>query len=553
MLIKFRLMPQRLIPLFILCLSSLGSAAQNPEKLIYHTIQTDKNGQLIPWYDADPGRSFDHVLHLVWNFWDTMRRDFNGLPYYMNHQVWNPHFNDPRGIGGDQFAMALSSWRLYYPYSGDEKVKINMLFIADYYLSHGLSPAGCLWPNLPFPYNCLIYSGFYDGDMRAGKDILQPDKAGSFGLELLHLYKMSDGFNVPENKIYLESAINIANTLVAHLQQGSVNYSPLPFKVNPFTGTTALLRNHDFTGTWIDSAGYSSNWAPTMQLLLDLMAMGKGNTKAYQSGFNILLQWMKSVPLKENKWGPFFEDVDWWSETQINAMTFARFIMEHREYFPDWKNEVTKIISWVHEKFSNNTWKKYGVVVTNEQSVYQQPGESHSARQAADELLFVSLTGDSSLYANAVRELSWATYMVDFDGRNKFPGDEPWLTDGYGDYIRHYLRAMDTDPRLAPAGEDHILSSTSVIQTADYAGNLKKFYGLDFENVDSNKVKIFYRTYDSAGIERIRLAQPPGGVLLDNHPLVQTGSGEGFTWIALQKGGLLIIRRVHGRRVILLN
>ena len=281
--------------------------------------------------------------------------------------------------------------------------------------------------------------------------------------------------------------------------------------------------------------------------------MGKGNTTAYQSGFNILLQWMKSVPLKENKWGPFFEDVDWWSETQINAMTFARFIMEHREYFPDWKNEVTKIISWVHEKFSNNTWKKYGVVVTNEQSVYQQPGESHSARQAADELLFVSLTGDSSLYANAVRELSWATYMVDFDGRNKFPGDEPWLTDGYGDYIRHYLRAMDTDPRLAPAGEDHILSSTSVIQTADYAGNLKKFYGLDFENVDSNKVKIFYRTYDSAGIERIRLAQPPGGVLLDNHPLVQTSTGEGFTWMALQKGGLLIIRRVHGRRVILLN
>ena len=106
-----------------------------------------------------PGKSFNHIVHIVWNFWDTMRRDYNGLPYYMNHQVWNANFNDPRGIGGDQFAMALSSWRLYYPYSGNEKVKINMLFIADYYFSHGLSPADCRWPNLPFPYNCLIYSG----------------------------------------------------------------------------------------------------------------------------------------------------------------------------------------------------------------------------------------------------------------------------------------------------------------------------------------------------------------------------------------------------------
>ncbi|HVU93592.1 MAG TPA: hypothetical protein VHE34_00130 [Puia sp.] len=64
-----------------------------------------------------------------------LRRDMNGLPYYMNHQVWNPAFDDPRGIGGDQFAMALSSWRLNYAYSGNERVKENMFFIADYYLA----------------------------------------------------------------------------------------------------------------------------------------------------------------------------------------------------------------------------------------------------------------------------------------------------------------------------------------------------------------------------------------------------------------------------------
>src|SRR5450631_4241501 len=114
--------------------------AQEKEQLIYHNIRTDKNGKLIPWYDADPGKSFNHIVNIVWNFWDTMRRDYNGLPYYMNHQVWNADFNDPRGIGGDQFAMALSSWKLYYPYSGNERVKANMYFLADYYLTHGITP-----------------------------------------------------------------------------------------------------------------------------------------------------------------------------------------------------------------------------------------------------------------------------------------------------------------------------------------------------------------------------------------------------------------------------
>ena len=527
-----------------LCLIVFG---QQKEILVYHQIKTDRKGYIVPWYNDDPGKSYDHILQLVWNFWDTMRRDMNGLPYYMNHQVWNPDFNDPRGIGGDQFAMAISSWRLYYTYTGNERLKANMNFIADYYLSHSLSGTGAKWPNLPFPYNTNIYSGWYEGDMKAGKDILQPDKAGSFGLELVHLYKIS------ENKFYLEAAVRIANTLAAHIKPGNLNYSPLPFKVNPYTDTLGLLGYHGNTGTWKDTAGYTSNWAPTMQLFLDLTELKKGDTPAYRQGFTVLLGWMKSYPLRENKWGPFFEDVDEWSETQINAMTFARFIMEHREYFPEWRKDVKGIISWVHKNFANASWEKYGVSVTSEQSVYPNPANSHSARQAADELLYTRLTGDSSLYENAVRELNWATYMVDFDGRNRFPGDEPWLTDGYGDYVRHYLRAMDAFPVLAPDGEDHIISSTSVIQEADYAGHLAKPVFLRFENTDSNRVSLFYRCFDSTGTEKIRLGKKPVAVLLDYKPLDKYNSGGVIDWTAIGSGGLLIVRREKGREVLVLK
>jgi len=532
--------------LLLLCIFTTGFSQQK-EILIYHPVRTDKSGKIVPWFNDNPGTSYSHIINLVWNFWDTMRKDMNGLPYYMNHQVWNPQFNDPRGIGGDQFAMALSSWRLYYAYSGNERVKANMYFIADYYLTHGLSAANAKWPDLPFPYNMFIYSGLYDGDMRAGKDVLQPDKAGSFALELVHLYKIS------ENPLYLQAAVKIANTLSSHIQNGDINYSPLPFKVNPYTGSIPLLRDHEFTGTWIDTAGYTSNWAPTMQLFLDLIELKKGETNSYQAGFDTMLSWMKQYPMKENKWGPFFEDVDWWSETQINAMTFARFIMEHRQYFPEWKNDVLKIINWSHKNFANDKWKKYGVIVTNEQTVYQTPGNSHSSRQAADELLFVKLSGDSSLYENAVRELNWATYMVDFDGKNRFPQDEPWLTDGYGDYVRHYLRAMDAFPELTAPNEDHIISSSSVIQQADYEGHLKKYIFLGFENMDSSKVKLFYRTFDSTGTERIKLKKKPSAVLVDNKPVPENNTGEGYEWKPMQSGGLLTIRREHGKKVLLLK
>jgi hypothetical protein len=537
----------RVMFIAVLSGSSLEGYCQESEMLIYHNIITDSAGNLVPWYDADPGKSYDHVINLVWNFWDTMRRDMNGLPYYMNHQVWNPEFNDPRGIGGDQFAMALSSWRLYYAYSGNERVKANMHFIADYFLTHSLSAPDSKWPNIPFPYNSFIYSGIYDGDMKAGKDILQPDKAGSFGLELVHLYKTG------EDTLYLSAAANIANTLAAHIAVGDINYSPLPFKVNPFTGKTALLRNHDFTGTWIDTAGYTTNWAPTLQLFLDLIDLKKGDVAVYHRSFDKILNWMKTIALKENKWGPFFEDVDWWSETQINAMTFARFIMEHRQYFPEWKNDVQKIITWVHKNFANDKWKKYGVIVTNEQTIFQVPANSHSSRQAADELLYVSLSGDSSLYQNAVRELSWATYMVDFDGKNRFPQDEPWLTDGYGDYVRHFLRAMDAAPKLAPSNGDHIISSTSVIQQADYAGHLKKFVYLDFDNIDSSKVVLFYRTYDTSGTEKIRLRKKPSAVLLENKSISENKAAQGYEWKPMTIGGLLIVHRLNGKKIIVVK
>jgi len=264
---------------------------------------------------------------------------------------------------------------------------------------------------------------------------------------------------------------------------------------------------------------------------------------------------MKKYPLKNNKWGPFFEDVPGWSDTQINAITFAQFIMNHQEYFPDWKNEVEGIFKWVYKTLENKTWEKYGVVVVNEQTAYRVPGNSHTSREASAELQYVSLTGDTIRKQNAIRQLNWATYMVDYDGKNRYPQDEHWLTDGYGDYVRHFLRAMGALPELAPSDEEHILFSSSVVQEVEYKNRTGANYMSNPDNPELKNIKLRYTTFDKKGTEKIRLLSKPSQILIDGAPVATSDnlSINSFIWQPLKNGGILRINRINGNEVTIMD
>ena len=515
-------------------------------KIVFHEIKTDLKGNIIPWYSPNLGKSFDFVIQSTWNFWDTMKVDLNGLPYYMNHQVWRNKTNDPRGLGGDQLQMAMSSWQLLYMYTGNERVKENMKFLADYYLTHSLSASTAVWPNIPYPYNSLLYSGYYDGDMVIGKNFTQPDKAGSFAWELLKLYKIcgTSGFPHATEKVYMEHIILIANTLAKHTQVGDFENSPLPFKVNAITGEVGTITK------WLEGgikgtakSSYTANWTATLQVFQELIKRKEGNTEAYQKAFDTILAWMKKYPLKNNRWGPFFEDIPVWSDTQINAISFAQFMMENPKLFPDWKTEVKGIFDWVHKNLGDKSWIKYGVEVVCEQTAYKVPGNSHTARQSATELMYCKLTSDTTLRQNAIRGLSWATYSVDHDGKNNYPRDEIWLTDGYGDFIRHYLRAFAVLPELAPDNANHILQSTSVLTQVDYAPDINKRLAQDTDTEQLKSIKIFYRSFDEKSSEIIRLTQKPTKVLVANKEIKESkdSTQDGWLWKPMVKGGVLQI------------
>jgi hypothetical protein len=288
-----------------------------------------------------------------------------------------------------------------------------------------------------------------------------------------------------------------------------------------------------------------------MELFLALKDLNKGQVNQYNIAFNKMLAWMKKYPLKNNRWGPFFEDIPGWSDTQINAVTFAHFMMEHRELFPEWKTGVRGILDWVYQKLGNDQWQQYGVRVVNEQTAYLTPGNSHTSRQAAAELLYAALSGDTTNKEPGIRQLNWATYMVDNDGKNNYPRDEVWMTDGYGDYVRHYLRAMAAYPELAP-NNPHILSSTSIVTQADYTPDFNKRLNPDVKKDELNMVFVYYRTYDNSSTETIRLPNKPTRVTVNKKELKevqQVINGEGWLWQPLYRGGVLTIKHENGNTV----
>ncbi len=496
----------------------------------YHPVRINKDdGSILPWFSADKGRSYDTVLMLVWDFWNKMGVDSNGLRYFMNHQVWKPD-HDMRGLGGDQISMALSSWRQLYAYTGNSEVLENMKYLADTYLERSLSGPADNWPTVPYPYNTVIHSGRYDGDMRNGKGITQPDKAGNFGYELVMMFKMTG------DEKYLLAAEKIASTLMDHISTGDSLRSPLPFRVNAKTGETGLLVDGDKSGKITRRALYTSDWVCTMMLFRELEYIDKVNSDRYEKSFNIFLDWMKAYPLRLNKWGPFFEDIPGWSNTQTNAVTFACFIMEHRDLFPEWKADVRSIFDWTYRELGNHEYEKFKVTVMNEQTVYKVPGNSHSSRQASAELLYTALSGDTAYKANAIRTLNWATYTVAADGRNRYIRDDIWLTDGYGDYVRHYLRAMAAMPELAPADRNRLLRSSSVVCRINYARD-----------------SITYSIFDPVSSGLFRLTGKPSFVRVDGKMLEENPrEGPYWTWKPLDRGGLLELYGAPGRQVTIL-
>jgi hypothetical protein len=219
-------------------------------------------------------------------------------------------------------------------------------------------------------------------------------------------------------------------------------------------------------------------------------------------------------------------------------METARYLIEHPEFDPDWKPHVQELIRFVERTFIVDTRAfsptaplepavQWGANTVSEQIMDMNKMGSHTSRYASILALWSETTGDEAAKETAHRSLTWASYMCRDDGFvHVGPVDQSlWFSDGYGDYIRHFVAAMGAVPEWAPNGEDHILRSTSQVTKVEYTSG-----------------RVAYTTFDKAATEVLRLSFAPKRVVAGGAALSKRDDLNGAGWTFDAKRGVLRVR-----------
>jgi hypothetical protein len=304
------------------------------------------------------------------------------------------------------------------------------------------------------------------------------------------------------------------------------------------------------TGATVQAEEYCANVIAPIRLFDELIRLGLGNTATYQTARQKAWAWLMTYPIANNVWANYFEDVGALPNSlnnvnQYNPGQTARYLLEHPELDPNWLSHVTSLLGYVETTFggtdSGEPGLQYGARVISEQMVYKYKMASHTARFAANNALLFALTGDLNAKEKAYRSLNWCSYMcrtdgVVIEGPVEFAQNAPcWFTDGHGDYIRHFMLALGAVPEWSPAGQNHIVRSTSVIKSVTYATN-----------------SISYTTFDVGATETLRIAFTPGAVTVNSVLLPPVADLSQPGWVFTASNGVLRIRHDTGTSVQIL-
>lgn len=518
----------RRIPLRPL-LASLAAAAAlvavallrtaSAETLNGHPVLRDAGGGLLPWTGLPvPTDGYDRVLRNAWDYLLHRVPDdpSTDRPAYFSQSYLDPETQQTSGWPSNPAsmnAMLIESALAYYAYSGDAAVLAFARSLADHHLDSGLTPVGWEWPGVPYASGdagSLVYQGAAYGDESGvgdGRGVIEPDKLGELGTSLLRL---SEATGVAR---YRDAALTMAGVLASRVRSGDATHSPWPFRVEAETG---VVREE-----------YSAAVIAPIELFDELARRGLASA-GMQAARATAWSWLLAVPMQNERWANYFEDVpireDLDNVTQMSPLMTARYLLRHPELDPDWEAHVRGILDWVAQEFGVGS---YGATTICEQSVFYHAMGSHTSRYASVQALLHAATGDAAAREEAYRSFNWATYMDRGDGV-VIDGPEvgnQWFTDGYGDYIRHFLTGFAAIPEWAPAGEDHLTSSSSVVQAVHYAPGA-----------------VSYTTSDAPATDTLRLGFAPRSVTAGGQPLPKRSDLAQQGWSYDAATGVLRVR-----------
>lgn len=541
--------------LFPLCLQPQISTNTSADSILGHGIQQDSTGEILAWYKPQtPGAGYSEVVKLSSEFIKNapVYEPLGLKMYYISCCFQGPHMTQNGDyIAEDWMHNPACIWAGlvqglvldYRVYSGDPVYISIVRDMLDYQIAHGTTPAEWKWGNVPFasadPFEKDYKgAGRWEADGMRGDGLhgIEPDKVGELGIAYLYFYQ------VTLEKRFLEAAVHCADALAKYVRDvrpedqrfiaANTRQSPWPFRVNARTGVVI--------------SEYCSNVIEPIRLFDELLRIKTGihlsaeRDSTYRHARQIAWQWLYSIngPMKTFIWNGYFEDIpndpDCTNRVQITPMETARYLIKHPALDPDINLTLPALIHWVSSAFSTE-----GMDAIKEQTWCYLPMGSHTSRYASLCALWYERTGDKWYKEQAERFFNFATYMCYNNGVVAVgPGwPSSWWSDGYGDYIRHFMEGIAAIPEWSPAGENHLLKSTSVIQDIQYQPH-----------------RIEYKTFDSSAVEVLRLTVKPASVKVNTskiNPAKKPGE-LGWYWRSLDSGGVLTIRHDNGNQIEIL-
>jgi len=485
------------------------------EEIPFHPIVLDKKGKLLPW------TSYDRVIRLAMGFIENCPRDpTTGLPWYEQYCDFRYHNmapdewpHNPAGLYG----MMVETLIRYYPYTGERKWIEITRGPLDHLIAES-TPADFLWPRLP--YASADNSGHYQGGSHDGIHGIMPDKVGQAAVGYLRFYKLTG------EKKYLKEAIHCAEVLAQKIRTGDAGHSPWPFRVNAQTGKVLEQYTSDVLWPIVLFDGIEGLGLATPEM-----------TAARERAWN----WLLLYPMKDMRWKGYFEDVIRdpanLNRDQYTPGEVARYLMLHPELDPQWHEHVSSLLAWIKKSLGDTRAKWYGATAIREQRFCMQVAGSHTARYASLCAMWFARGGGDSFREEALRSFALASYLAQENGIVVFSivDQDVWFSDGYFDYVPHFLDGMAAQPEMAPPDQDHLLSSTSIVTAITYQPG-----------------RISYRTFDPQGREVLRLTFTPGRVLLEGTPLPQIEPGtDGPGYFFSREFKTLRVFRSAGKEVVI--
>jgi hypothetical protein len=535
----------------LLCLVLPASLASDEiyvnAQVPWHPAVLDAQGRLLAWYQPERNLGYDKVLHLGWDFIEHKvprdTRHNTGLKIFLINSVFSgktlqgTNWQHNPAMVFASFVDSLVGW---YPYSGDQEAVAVVREMLDHQLAHGTTPAGWEWPGVPFATNCdddADYGHCIQDMPREFYGGIETDKVGELGTGYALFYKLTG------DRKYLDAAIRCAASLARHVRTGDAQHTPWAFRVDARTGVTLALEE------------YGGDVAGSLRLFEELIHLKAGDVDAYRKVRETAWRWMVDHPLNRespawNKWSGYFEDVPRHPDdvNQLTPMAAAYYILARKdpaEVDPQWMSHVGRLLDWVKFRFGRGPF--FGAQAIDEQSTpdatfgcCSRAGQGdHTARWAAINAMYFEKTHDGQAREDAFRGLNYGTYFAADDGKIACCGldynDSYWFSDGYSDYMRHFQWAMGAIPEFAPADQDHILRSTSVVQTVRYSDR-----------------SVQYRTFDGEATEVLRLTFQPSTITVGGAAIPEDRGGkpESYTVRSLPGGGWAVqIRHVNSGEV----